>query len=180
MSDEKEYLHTPGHVPIKKAATMLGLSVDAVQLYIKQKRLPARKVDGRYMIPEQAIREFQPNPRGRRRTEPTNWRTYRGGAKVYALEIELQAIPEQREALQTRLQSALEEQKHLFPGTMLRYVFSGKENPQAITILLIWKNTELTDEAALERDLETFKAEFADVLDWQTARYTTKLALIHT
>ena len=180
MSGEKEYLRFPGYISVKEAAEILGSNEDRVWYHIRKKRLPSRKIDGRSMIPEEAVRNFRTSPRGRVRTEPINWRTYRGGAKVYALEIELQANPEQREELQTKLQTSLEEQKHLFPGTMLRYVFSARENPQAITILLIWKNTELTDEDALARDLEAFKAEFADVLDWQTARYTTKLALLHT
>lgn len=180
MAEEKEYLHIPGHVPVREAAALLDVGDDRILEFINTGRLTAHKVEGRYMVSLESIQNFQKKPHGRTREKPVKWRSYRAGAKVYALEIELQAIPEQREELQTKLQTSLEEQKHLFPGTMLRYVFANRENPQAITILLIWKNTELTDEAALARDLETFKAEFADVLDWQTARYTTKLALIHT
>ncbi len=63
---------------------------------------------------------------------------------------------------------------------MQRYISAGEENPEDISILLIWKDTELTDEATLQRDLEAFKNAFADLLDWEHARYITKRALIHT
>ncbi|MEO7020711.1 MAG: helix-turn-helix domain-containing protein, partial [Ktedonobacteraceae bacterium] len=173
MAEEKVYLRIPGRVQIKEAATILGVSSDSVHRYIKQGRLHAEKIDGRYMIPEQEVTHFQSNPRGRLRTEPANWRAYRAGAKVRAMHIEIQVQPNQQAALQVKLQTALDAQEHLFPGTMQRYIFVHSDNPDAITIQLIWKDTELPDETTLQRDLETFRAEFADLLDWQTARYTT-------
>jgi len=180
MAEERKYLHIPGHVPIKEAALLLGVSDDSIQLYIKQKRLAAEKVDGRYMIPEQAIRDFQNNPPGRRRTKPTPWRMYSVGARVHALQIEIQVVPGKHTALQQKLLSISQEQQHLFSGTMQRYVFENQDNPDAIIIQLIWKNTELADETTFQHDLETFQSEFADLLDWQTARYTKEQAIIHT
>ena len=180
MAEEKKYLHIPGHVPIKEAALILGVSPDSVQLYIKQNKLSAEKIDGRYMIPEKSIRDFQSNPPGRRRIKPTNWRSYSAGVKVRVLHIEVQTIPGKQEAVKKRLLSASQEQQYLFPGTMQRYISASLEDPDTIFIQLIWKDTELTDEAALQNDLEAFKAEFADLLDWQNARYVPLLTIVHT
>ena len=82
--------------------------------------------------------------------------------------------------IQEKFQTTLQQQQHLFPGTMQRCISADEENPEHITILLIWKDTELTDESALHRDLEAFKAAFAELLDWKNARYVTKQAIIHT
>lgn len=180
MAEEKKYLQFPGYISVKEAADRLQLKEGKLWYNIRIKKLPAEKIEGRYMILESALKEFQADSRGRVRTEPTPWRNYRAGAKVYALQIEIQPLPGQREALRARLLAASGEQKHQFKGTMLRHIFANQANPDNIIIQLIWKDTELTDEAVLERDLEAFRAEFADALDWGTARYTRLQALIHT
>ncbi|HEU5383906.1 MAG TPA: helix-turn-helix domain-containing protein [Ktedonobacteraceae bacterium] len=180
MGEEQEYLSIPGHVPVKEAATMLGLSEERVLQHVRARHLPSRKVDGRYMIPLQAVEEFHRKPHGRVRTTPAPWRTYRAGAKVHTLQIEVQAYAGQEQALQEKLQATLQQQQHLFPGTMQRYISTDKDTPARITILLIWKDTELTDETLLQRDLDAFKAEFVQLLDWATARYITKQAIIYT
>ena len=180
MVAQRKYLHIPGHVPVKEAALRLDVSIDSVQRYIKKGSLPAEMVGGQYMIPESALTNFSKNPRGRKRTRPIDWRAYAPGTEVRELQIEVQARVNVRDNLKEKLHSIVQKQQHRFLGTMQRYVLIDDKNPNNVTVQLIWKNTELTDEAAFDRDLETFKAEFADVLDWQTARYTTRLALIHT
>jgi excisionase family DNA binding protein len=180
MAEEKTYLRIPGRIQIKEAAAVLGVSSDSVHRYIKQGRLHAEKIDGRYMIPEQEVTHFQSNPRGRLRTEPANWRAYRAGAKVHAMLIDIQVAPNKQAVLQAKLQAALEAQEHLFPGTMQRYIFAHSDNPNMITIQLIWKDTELPNEITLQRDLATFQAAFANELDWQTAQVTKMQALLHT
>lgn len=180
MAEEREYLHIPGHIPIKEAAEMLGLSDKRVLQYILAKRLPARKVQGRYMIPVVAVQEFQQKPHGRIRTSPTPWRIYRAGASVHIQQIEVLAYPDKQEDLRSRLQDLPRVQAHLFPGTMQRYISIDQSNPVRISILLIWKDTELPDQAALQDDLEVFKADFAGLLDWGSARTTTAQAIAHT
>jgi hypothetical protein len=79
-----------------------------------------------------------------------------------------------------KLNSVQESERYLFPGTMQRYVFEDEANPSTVTIFLIWKDTEMPDETLMEQDLVAFKAELADVLDWETAQFSTKRAIIHT
>jgi excisionase family DNA binding protein len=165
-------------VTTTEAAEMLGVSYYTVYEYIREKRIVAELVGGVYLMPRSSVEQFKPNPTGRTRTKPTPWRIYRAGAKVRSMDIRVRV----REGQQMRLIEELEAigEQHLFPGTMQRYIFEDEANPGSVIISLIWKNTDLPDETTLQRDLEVFKAGFADVLDWKTAQYTTGTAIIHT
>jgi NTP pyrophosphatase (non-canonical NTP hydrolase) len=70
--------------------------------------------------------------------------------------------------------------RHTFPGTVARYVVKGDAALTNAQILLIWKTTEMPDEATRRRDLAAFQEELADVLNWKTAQYNTNEVLIHT
>lgn len=170
----REYLSTA------EAAKQLGVSYYTVYEYIREKRLVAEMVGGSYIIPRQAVDEFKAKPTGRTRVNPPPWRVYRAGARVYCLDIEVQVKPDRLERLIERLSRIREAQKHLFHGTMQRYIFEDEADASRITITLIWKDTELPDESLLQEELATFQNEMADLLDWSTARYTRKLAIIHT
>ena len=167
-------------VTTSEAAEMLGVSYFTVYEYIREKRLAAELIGGIYMLPRKAVEEFKPKPTGRVRTKPPPWRVYRAGAKVRAMDIQVQVQADQRLRLIEKLNSIQESQLYLFPGTMQRYVFEEEANPASVTISLIWKDTEMPDETTLEQDLVAFKAELADVLDWEKARYSIKRAIIHT
>lgn len=173
-------MHIPGHVPIKEAARRLDVSPDSVQRYLKKGLLPFQMVDGQYMILETALKDFTRIPRGRRRKKPVDWRIYSDGVEVCGLRIDVQSRAEQAGQVQQRLQAIAEQQQHRFPGTMQRFILTHDDNPLALTILLVWKDSELLNEADLQRNLDAFEVEFADVLDWQTARYTRMHSPIHT
>jgi hypothetical protein len=180
MGDEREFLRFPGYVSVKEAASILGFKEDRVWYYIRLQRLASRKIDGRSMVTEESVRNFRVKPRGRLRADPPPWHVYRGGAKVYTLQINIQVSAGKQDEWQAKLRATLEEQDHLFVGTMQRYIFSEEKDPGNVIIQLVWKDTELVDEAILNGALEAFKAAFAHVLNWETARYTRLQALIHT
>jgi excisionase family DNA binding protein len=180
MKKDKDASNTRDFVTTNEAAEMLGVSYYTVYEYIREKRLIADRVGGIYMIPEKAVREFKAKPTGRTRTKPPPWRIYRAGARVRAMDIRVQVRAGQQLRLLEKLNAMQEKQEHLFPGTMQRYIFEDETVPTTLMILLIWKDTEMPDEAAIQQDLELFKAQLADVLDWETAQYSTKRAIIHT
>jgi len=137
-------------------------------------------VGGIYMIPKTAVLEFKAKPTGRTRTKPPPWRVYRAGARVRGMDIRVRLLAGQQKRLVEKLNAILESQRYLFPGTMQRYVFEEDAEPKHVVISLIWKDTEMPDEMAIQQDLKPLQAELADVLDWGTAQYTTKRAIIHT
>jgi hypothetical protein len=86
----------------------------------------------------------------------------------------------QQERLIEKLKAIFKGQRHRFPGSIQRYVFEDSISRSTVSILLVWKDTEMPDEASREQALAAFKAELADVLDWETARYATKEGIIYT
>ena len=171
---ERDFLSTA------EAADKLGVSYYTVYEYIREKRLVAEMVGGVYLIPKQAVAEFKAKPTGRTRANPPPWRVYRAGAKVRGLDIHVQVRAGQHKRLIEKLKHFQEAQQHLFRGTMQRYVFEDESNPMQVIISLIWKDTELPNESTLQEELIAFQNELADLLDWSSAQYTYKRAIIHT
>ena len=180
MEKDSEISKTRDFVTTSEAAEALGVSYYTVYEYIKEKRLVAEMVGGIYMIPKKAVQEFKAKPTGRIRTKPPKWRKYRAGAKVRGMDIRVIVRAGQQHRLLEKLETILEAQNHLFPGTMQRYVFEEEAEPNYIVFSLIWKDTEMPDESVIQQELKPLQAELADVLDWGTAQYTTKQAIIHT
>jgi len=180
MVKESETSNTRDFITTSEAAEVLGVSYYTVYEYIREKRLVAEMVGGIYMIPKKAVQEFKAKPTGRTRTRPPLWRKYRAGARVRGMDIRVRISAGQQKRLIERLNTILEAQRHLFPGTMQRYVFEEDTEPKHVNISLIWKDTEMPDESAIQQELKPLQAELADVLDWDTAQYTTKQAIIHT
>lgn len=174
------YLTIPGHVPVKQAALLIGVSQERVLQHIRTKHLPSCCVEGRYLIPQDALANFVRKPHGRTRTNPVHWKRYRAGASVYLLSIEVQAFPNRLKEFYAKLIDLEKTQQHCFPGTMQRTISANEDDPAHITILLIWKDTELPKEARLQHDLEDFKSDFAGVVDWSTAHYSRKKAQAYT
>ena len=127
-----------------------------------------------------AVEEFRPRPTGRTRSRPPVWRSYRAGARVRSMDVRVRVNEGQQQRLVEKLNAMQEQQQYLFPGTMQRYVFEDDADPSNVTISLIWKDTEMPDESVIQQELSDFKQELADVLDWNTAQYRTKRAIIHT
>ncbi len=180
MAEEKEYLYIPGHVPVKRVAEVLGISEDRVLQHIHSKRLPARKVGGRYMVPEQAVEDFKHNPPGRVRTTSPEWRVYNPRIKLLCTEIRVQVRAGRQAEFEQKLKEVYEEQRHRFTGSAQRFVFKNAASPDMVTILLLWKDNEMPDEATRQRELESFKADFADVLDWEHAEISFDEGIIYT
>ena len=180
MQKDDDAVKQRDFVTTSEAAQMLGVSYYTVYEYIREKRIVAEMVGGVYLMSRSSVEQFKPKPTGRTRTKPTPWRMYRAGAKVRGMDIRVRVREGQQMRLIEKLEAIREQQRHLFPGTMQRHVFENEASLGSVIISLVWKNTDLSDETGLQRALEAFKAEFADVLDWESAQYTTSTAIIHT
>lgn len=170
----------PGYVSTDQAAKMLGVSKQRVYQFVTEKRLPAFRVGNVILLPAEAVRQFKPNLTGRPRKQERPWRIYRGGSTVIGMDIEVRVKPGQGEHLRARLQAMREKQLHTLTGTIARYVLVDKSDPALVSIWLVWKDTEMPAEEARAAELEALRAELADVLDWDSARYSEKDGLIYT
>jgi hypothetical protein len=83
-----------------------------------------------------------------------------------------------REALLAKLAriAARSPKKHTFRGSVARSVIVGTET---ITIVLIWKESELPNDTTRQQDIRAFQKDFSE-LDWTTAQYSLDDAPLHT
>jgi excisionase family DNA binding protein len=180
MTKERKLLPPPGYISSEEAAQILGVSTSRIYQYVDEERLPVYKLANAFMFLAEDIEQFRRNPTGRARNQPPSWRTYKGGGKVLATEIEVQVREGQQEQLTEKLQAIKRSGQHRFPGTIARYIMKKNAELTSVKILLIWKSTEMPDEEVRQQHLAAFQAELADVLDWETAEIETNEAIIHT
>ena len=180
MVKENKAFPIPGYIVAEEAAQMLGVSKNRLHQYIREGRLEAIRVGKSYILQAENVAQFKANPTGRTRTQPPSWRVYKGGGKVFVTEISVQVCTGQQERLVEKLQAMRAADQHTFPGTIARYIVQGDEQLSSVHIVLVWKTTEMPDEAVRQGHLAAFQAELGDVLDWNTAHAQTNQAIIHT
>lgn len=180
MAEYFELPEVPDYISTDQAAQILGISKQRVYQHIEEKRLPAFRAGNVILLRKEAVEQFKPNITGRPRKKEPAWRVYRGGSTVLGTDIQVRVHAGKQDQLIEKLKAIYKGQRHTFPGTIQRYVFKEDIFPPTVSILLVWKDTEMPDEATRERNLALFKAELADVLDWDTARMSTKEGIIYT
>ena len=180
---DDEYIDIPniqGYVSIKEAAKMLGLSTRRVYEYVTEGRLPGVRAVNAIMIPLEEVQKFERGTSGRERKVTPLWRFSAGSNTQSITLITVQIRPNQDKVLKERLEDIKKTNKHLFPGTVIRSIMSSEAKPGRIVIVLVWRGTVMPAKAEREKDLEAFRQELADVLDWSTAQYDEGTVLIHT
>src|SRR2546421_6909933 len=180
MTEYFELPEVPDYISTDQAAQILGISKQRVYQYIEEQRLPAFRAGNVILLRKEAVQQFKPHITGRPRKKEPAWRVYRGGSTLLGTDIQVQIRPGKQGQLVEKLKAMYKGQRHTFPGTIQRYVFKDDISPAAISILLIWKDTEMPEKEERERNLAAFQAELADVLDWETAQITTKEGIIYT
>jgi excisionase family DNA binding protein len=180
MIENVDIPHLPGYVSVKEAADMLGVSDKRVYQYVVAGRLPAQRIGHILILPIEEVKQFKPSPSGRIRARAPSWRVYRSRGMLLVTDIHVQVRVGQQARLVEKLKAIQKGDRHTFPGTVARYVVKGDTALTNAQILLIWKTTEMPDEAVRRQALAAFQEELADVLDWETAQYNTNEVLIHT
>ncbi len=180
MTEYIELPEVPDYISTDQAAQILGISKQRVYQYIEDKRLPAFRAGNVILLRKEAVEQFKPNITGRPRKKVPPWRVYRRESTVLATEIYVQVHSGKQAQLLEKLRLIYREQRHTFPGTIQRYVLKDDNLPTTVSIWLIWKDTEMPDETTREMNLKAFQADLDDVLDWQTARISTREGIIYT
>lgn len=176
----RKKISPPGYISTEEAARRLDVTRDRLYQWIKQGRLSAYMVGNAFTFLEQDVANFERNPTGRKRKGPPPWRSYKGEVTVQVTAITVQVHAGQQVRLKAKIQAMLEAGEYLFPGTFARYIVEGDEQFSFVHIWLIWKSTEMPNEAARESQLALFQQDFADTLDWSTAQIKTTNALTYT
>jgi len=151
-----------------------------VYAYVEEGRLPSAKAAHVIMIPLQAVEDFKPQLSGRPRISVPIWRISPEENTVIATSILVRICSHQHTRLISRLEEMRREKRHLFPGTLARYIIEKQRQPEHIEILFIWRNKAMPDETTYNRWLSEFQQALSDVLDWETAQYDTGRVIMHT
>ena len=180
MSEYAGRPNLPGYVSIKDAANILGISDKRVYEYVDTGRLPSMWAADVIMIPLKDVQDFKTRSSGRPRKSVPTWRISAADNTQFLASIAVQIRDGQQDALLRKLEEVRQEGKHLFPGTVARFIVESETIPAQIEISLVWRQAVMPSRAERERALEAFRRELADVLDWDTARYTNGRVLMHT
>ncbi len=180
MTDSNDFPDIPGYVSIKQAAQMLGITDKRVYRSIDLGRLPAFKSGGVFLLPQEEVKHFKLNPPGRIRRDPPPWRMYHTRSKVFATSVHVQVRTGQQHQLIEKLDAIQKASRHTFPGMIARYAMKADKECTNMHFFLVWKDTEMPDEQVRLAHLTAFKEELADVLDWETAQYSTNESLLYT
>ena len=105
---------------------------------------------------------------------------YSSRSKVLATEIRVRVRAGKQSELLEKLNAIKEANRHTFPGTIARYLIKGDKALTSVQFVLLWKDTDMPEETARQRDLEALQDELTDVLDWETAHTTTHETLMYT
>ncbi|HEX7737387.1 MAG TPA: helix-turn-helix domain-containing protein [Ktedonobacteraceae bacterium] len=178
--NERKKSSPPGYISSEEAAQRLEVTKDRLYQWVKQARLTPYTVGNAFTFREQDIANFERNPTGRRRKGPPSWRVYKGDVKVLVTIIAVRVRAGQQEQLVAKIHAMQKAGEFVFPGTMARYILQDDEQCNQIQILLVWKNTEMPDEATRQTQLAIFQQEFADVLDWSSMQIKITDALTYT
>lgn len=180
MSEYADRPNLPGYVSIKEAAKILGLSDKRVYEYVDEGRLPSLWAADVIMIPLDEVKTFKRRSPGRPRKSIPAWRISSGENAQFITSITVYIRSGQQEALLQQLETIRQAGTHVFPGTVVRLIVESETIPGQIEISLIWRQTVMPSEAEREQALQSFRQELADVLEWETARYTYGKVLMHT
>lgn len=158
------------YVSVSEAARLIGCTNKRVYQYIEEGRISAQRISRRMLVLRRdEVQQFQPGPSGQRRAKAPPWRTYRSRGKLFVTTIDVPLLPGKRKEIKERLAAAGAEQRHTFTRNVWRMVILRSES---LRIEIVWKNTEIPDEATRQQDLRAFQQDFADVLDWGAAILT--------
>jgi excisionase family DNA binding protein len=170
----------PRYISVIEAAKMLGVSGRSVYGYIEEKKLSGFKAGGHIVILRSEVLKFKRGTTGRPRTRVPEWRISENGNAQYMTQIFIQIREGQEEVLECKLDEIRKGNKHMFPGTVARYITHSQTDASDVQILLIWRGTVMPDVATREAALDDLRQELANVLDWKNAHIEMHEIMMHT
>lgn len=184
MSDEEffeDFPRLPGYISTKEAAGILDVTPQRVAQYARQGRLRGIRAGNNIMVSEEDVKNLERKDPGRPRVSYLPWHIYKDpNTNVLGTDIQVRIRNGQQKNLMKKLKAIKDGGRHIFTGALERYIFEDRDQPDIVNIWLIWKNVDIPDEETHQQELDAFKEELADVLDWDTAKYTYKKGLIYT
>lgn len=93
--------------------------------------------------------------------------------------LTLRQRPGQEERLAGVLERMRRENAHNLPGTAARYIVRSQDDPDEITLILVWRLSDMPPEGERQAALVALRADLAEVLDWDAAVGKEGPTLLH-
>lgn len=168
----------PEYISVEEAARILGVTARSIYWYIERGRLSCTQIET-YMLRREEVIAFERRAPGQIRTRTLCWRVPPMQNALSLTAITVQVRPGRRKLFTEKLAVMHQEGKHLFPGTAARYITSNPHDPDEMSILLVWRETSQPATAQRQEALAALMADFAEVLDWDTAQMQEWQGLLH-
>ena len=171
--------HVPGYLSVREAASIMGVSERSVYGYIEAGKLPGARIGNIIVVIAEYVYTYERRAPGRMRTTTPPWHMPPQKNLQYLTTITARMYPGQGALLERKLHAMRVESKHRLPGTAARFIARNQNDPEEIKIVLIWRSVVMPPSEVREASLAAFYADFADVINWETATRTEGQVLIH-
>lgn len=169
----------PGYLSVREAASIMGVSERSVYGYIEAGKLPGARIGNIIVVVAEYVYTYERRAPGRMRTTTPPWHMPPLKNLQYLTTITARMYPGQDALLERKLHAMRVESKHRLPGTAARFIARNQSDPEEIKIVLIWRSVVMPPADVREASLAAFYADFADVINWETATRTEGQVLIH-
>lgn len=169
----------PGYLSVREAARIMGVSERSVYGYIESGKLPGARVGNIIVVIADAVYTYERKAPGRIRTTTPPWHMPPLMNPQFLTTITVRMHPGQGERLEDRLYALRAANRHRLPGTAARYIARSVQDPDEVEIVLVWRSVAMPSLDKREAALSAFYAEFADIIDWETALHKEGRVLLH-
>lgn len=168
------------YLSVSEAAKVLGVSERSIYGYIRSGKLPGERIGQTIVVRRDALESCSRRAVGRPRTRTLIWRTPVRANLQYMLTLNVRLYPNQERRFKEKVDEIRMKQKHLLPGTVARYIVQQTSEPQAIQIVLSWRQQMLPSEQERQAVLTALRADFLGILDWDHASSAEGFVLLNT
>ncbi|HET8840982.1 MAG TPA: helix-turn-helix domain-containing protein [Ktedonobacteraceae bacterium] len=168
------------YLSIREAAKVLGVSQRSVYGYIASGKLPGERIGQNIVVRRETLVTYQRPAVGRPRSRTPIWRVPVETNLQYLLSISMCLRSGQEQQFQQKLTEIRLQRKHLIPGTVARYISRTRSLPEEIQIVLVWRQRLMPPEEERQAALAALRADFSDILEWETATSFEGVAALNT
>ncbi len=170
----------PEYLSVKEAARIIGVSERSVYGYIEKEKLAAFRFGNLIVVDAEAARNYRRQSSGRPRVRIPEWHISVADNSQSLTSITVRVYTGQIKALERKMTEIRSSGKHRIFGTIARYVLRSKVSLDEIHILLVWRLTVMPHEEERKAVIAALRDDFADILDWDTAKIEECQVLMHT
>jgi excisionase family DNA binding protein len=169
----------PGYLSVKEAARLIGVSERTIYAYVETGKLPAARIGNMTVVDAVSAHQYQRRAPGRLRTRIPSWHMPPENNLQYLTIITAHLRPGQGKRLIEKLQEIRTEGRHLLRGTAARYIVRSRACPDEVQVMLVWRSAIMPPEQERETALAALRADLADIVAWETARYEESQVVMH-